>query len=514
MTVQQRTIVAAGPAPSAATAAFLAADHRLFIGGRWIEASEGGRLDVENPATGEIVARVPAGTAADVDAAVAAARQAFDHGPWSRMTPSERGRLVWKLADLLETHADEFAEIDSIDNGKPVTDARAVDVAFSCELLRYMAGWSTKIHGQTIALSSSAPFHAYTLREPVGVVGQIVPWNFPLMMAVWKVAPALAAGCTIVLKPSELTPLTALELADIADKAGLPAGVLNVVTGFGAAAGQPLADHPGVDKLAFTGSVPTGSRVMQAAARDIKRVSLELGGKSPFLVFADSDVEKAVEWIMFGIFWNQGQVCSATSRVLVERPLYDAVVARLVAESGRITIGNGREAGVLLGPLVSAGQYAKVTAAIERGVAEGARLAAGGKRPAHLPTGYFIEPAVFVDTPPESSVWREEIFGPVVCLAPFETEDEAIRSANDSPFGLAAAVMSDDLARCERVAAKLRAGIVWINCSQPTFTEAPWGGFKQSGIGRELGRWGFENYLEVKQITRFETAEKWGWYIK
>ena len=487
----------------------------LYIDGAWVEPAEGGRFAVIDPATEQPIAEVAAATAADVDRAVKAARRAFDAGPWPRLSGGERAAVLRAIAEGIRARLGELAAIEVADNGKPLPEAEW-DIGDAAGCFEFYAGLAETFDAtreEAIALPD-ARFRSTAVKEPVGVVGAIIPWNYPLLMAAWKVAPALAAGCTIVLKPSELTPLTALELADIADKAGLPAGVLNVVTGFGAAAGQPLADHPGVDKLAFTGSVPTGSRVMQAAARDIKRVSLELGGKSPFLVFADSDVEKAVEWIMFGIFWNQGQVCSATSRVLVERPLYDAVVARLVDESRRITIGNGAEAGVLLGPLVSAGQYAKVTAAIARGVAEGARLAAGGKRPAHLPTGYFIEPAVFVDTPPESSVWREEIFGPVVCLAPFDTEDEAIRSANDSPFGLAAAVMSDDLARCERVAAKLRAGIVWINCSQPTFTEAPWGGFKQSGIGRELGRWGFENYLEVKQITRFETAEKWGWYIK
>jgi len=300
-------------------------------------------------------------------------------------------------------------------------------------------------------------------------------------MAAWKVAPALAAGCTMVLKPSELTPLT---------------------------------EHPGVDKLAFTGSVPTGSRVMMAAARDIKAVSLELGGKSPFVVFADADIEAAVEWIMFGIYWNQGQVCSATSRVLVEESLYPALLERLVAEAAKIRIGNGMEEGALLGPLVSKGQYDKVLAAIERGKAEGAIVAGGGRRPAGLKTGYFLEPTILTDMPDDSFVWREEIFGPVVCVKPFRDEAEAVRMANDSRFGLAAAVMSKDRTRCERVARAFRAGIVWINCSQPTFTEAPWGGYKQSGIGRELGHWGLSNYLEVKQITAYETKQPWGWYIR
>ena len=335
-----------------------------------------------------------------------------------------------------------------------------------------------------------------------------------MLMAAWKVAPALAAGCTMVLKPSEFTPLTALELADIALKADLPAGVLNVVTGSGKDAGAPLSEHPDIDKLAFTGSVPTGSRIMQAAARDIKNVSLELGGKSPFIVFDDSDIEAAVEWIMFGIFWNQGEVCSATSRVLVQRDLYERLVERLEQETRKITIGNGLEQGVLLGPLVSRSQYDKVLAAVVRGKEDGARLVTGGNRPANLDKGYFMEPVVFADVPEDSWIWREEIFGPVVCIRPFDDEAEAVRSANDSRFGLAAAVMSRDIERCERVARALRAGIVWINCSQPTFTEAPWGGYKQSGIGRELGEWGLNNYLETKQITRYNSDKPWGWYIK
>jgi betaine-aldehyde dehydrogenase len=333
-------------------------------------------------------------------------------------------------------------------------------------------------------------------------------------MAAWKVAPALAAGCTMVLKPSELTPLTALELGVIAEEVDLPAGVLNIVTGTGPQAGEPLTEHPLVDKLAFTGSVSTGRKVMMAGAQDIKNVSLELGGKSPFVIFADSDIDQAVEWIMFGIFWNQGQVCSATSRVLVQASIYDAVVSRLCEEAAKIRIGNGMDEGTLLGPIVSRGQYDKIVSAIERARIDGATIAFGGRRPASLDSGYFIEPTVLTDISEDSYVWKEEIFGPVVCVKPFKDEDDAIRMANDSRFGLAAAVMSKDVMRAERVAEALRAGIVWVNCSQPTFTEAPWGGYKQSGIGRELGRWGLANYLETKQITRFNSDEPWGWYIK
>ena len=329
-----------------------------------------------------------------------------------------------------------------------------------------------------------------------------------------KVAPALAAGCTMVLKPAETTSLTALELGRIAEAAGLPAGVLNILSGKGSVVGQRLIEHPQVDKVAFTGSGPVGSRIMAAGAKDIKRISLELGGKSPFVVFADSDIEKAVEWIMFGIFWNQGQVCSATSRVLVERPLYEPLLARLIEEAQKITIGNGLTPGTLLGPLVNQGQYEDVLRHIARAVEQGATVATGGKRPAGHETGFYLEPTILTDVALDSDAWVEEIFGPVVCIRPFDTEAEAISLSNDSRFGLAAAVMSADDARCERVARAFRAGIVWINCSQPTFTEAPWGGYKQSGIGRELGRWGLDNYLETKQITRLVSNDPWGWYIK
>ena len=402
-----------------------------------------------------------------------------------------------------------------MDNGKPMPEA-VWDMEDTAGCFAFYAGLAEEMdeNPEEMIPLGEPRFSSKVVREPIGVAGAIIPWNYPLLMASWKVAPALAAGCTMVLKPSELTPLTALEMGAIVAEAGLPAGVLNIVTGLGPEAGQPLSEHPGIDKLAFTGSVPTGARIMAAAARDIKNISLELGGKSPFVVFADSDIEKAVEWIMFGIFWNQGQVCSATSRVLVEESLYPALLERLVAEAAKIRIGNGLEEGTLLGPLVSKGQYEKVLAAIERGRSEGATVAGGGKRPAGLNTGYFLEPTILADMPEESFVWREEIFGPVVCVKPFKDEADAIRMANDSRFGLAAAVMSTDKARCERVARAFRAGIVWINCSQPTFTEAPWGGYKQSGIGRELGRWGLSNYLETKQITSFNSDNPWGWYIK
>ncbi|SOC35811.1 betaine-aldehyde dehydrogenase [Rhizobium subbaraonis] len=488
---------------------------KLFIDGQWVAPVEGGTFPVIDPATEETIFQAPAGTARDIDHAVGAARRAFDHGPWSRMPGRERAACLRRIAGIILARKEELARIEVRDNGKPLPEA-IWDMEDTAGCFSFYAGLAEEMDEnpeEAIALSEPR-FSSKVVREPIGVAGAIIPWNYPLLMASWKVAPALAAGCTMVLKPSELTPLTALELGAIAEEAGLPAGVLNIVTGLGPDAGQPLSEHPGVDKLAFTGSVPTGAKIMAAAARDIKNVSLELGGKSPFVVFADSDIDKAVEWIMFGIFWNQGQVCSATSRVLVEEGLYPALLERLVEEAAKIRIGNGLADGTLLGPLVSRGQYDKVLAAIERGKAEGATVCGGGQRPAGLNTGYFLEPTILTDMAEDSFVWTEEIFGPVVCVKPFRNEQDAIRMANDSRFGLAAAVMSKDRARCERVARAFRAGIVWINCSQPTFTEAPWGGYKQSGIGRELGRWGLSNYLEIKQITAFEADQPWGWYIK
>ncbi|SCK57993.1 betaine-aldehyde dehydrogenase [Variovorax sp. HW608] len=489
--------------------------NELFINGEWILPAKRGTFDVINPATEEVIHHAPAGTAEDVDAAVRAARAAFDHGPWRRTTGKDRAVFLRGFARLIRERLDELSEMEVLDNGKPLPEAKW-DIGDAAGCFEYYAGLAEELDAQPsepVALSDDR-FTSKIVREPTGVAGAIIPWNYPLLMAAWKVAPALAAGCTIVLKPSELTPLTALELGTIAQEIGLPPGVLNIVAGLGPEAGRPLCDHPGVDKLAFTGSVPTGAKIMAAAARDIKNVSLELGGKSPFIVFEDSDIEQAVEWILFGIFWNQGQVCSATSRVLVERSLYPRLLDRLVEETRKIRIGDGMKAGTLLGPLVSSAQYEKVLAAIAQAEREGAMIASGGARAKGMEAGYFVEPTILVDVPLESAAWKEEIFGPVVCIRAFTSESEAVQLANDSPFGLAGAVMSKDERRAERVAAALRAGIVWINCSQPTFTEAPWGGYKQSGIGRELGRRGLDNYLETKQITRYVADTPWGWYIK
>lgn len=485
---------------------------QLYIDGTWQAAASGETISVVDPATEAVIHHVASAGAADVDRAVAAARSAFD-GEWGRTRGRDRATLLRSIADAIMSRRNHLAELEVRDNGKPLPEALwDVDDAAGC--FSYYAELAEGFDdGQEEALElPDARFRSYVRREPVGVAGQIIPWNFPLLMSAWKVAPALAAGATCVLKPSELTPLTALELAAIAHEAGTPRGVLNVVTGAGGA-GAALSSHPDVDKLAFTGSVSTGVKVMEAGARNIKAVSLELGGKSPILVFDDADIEKAVEWVMFGIFWNQGQVCSATSRLLVHEAIADTLLDRLAAEAARIPIGNGLEPGTLLGPLVSQAQHDKVAAYVAEARHEGLRCLAGGGRPKHLPRGYFFEPTIFEDVPVTSRLWREEIFGPVLCVRCFATEEEVVRIANDTPFGLAAAVMSADEERCHRVARALRAGILWVNCSQPTFTQAPWGGYKQSGIGRELGRWGLENYLQTKQITSFVSADPWGWYL-
>ncbi|WEX90955.1 aldehyde dehydrogenase family protein [Sinorhizobium garamanticum] len=487
----------------------------LYIDGKWMAAANGGKFEVINPATEEVIHKIAAATAEDVDVAVKAARRAFDKDGWPKLSGAQRAKYLRAIAEGIRARQAEIARLEVLDNGKPFPEAEW-DIADAAGCFEFYAGLAEQIDDnpeEPIALPDPR-FTSKAVKEPIGVAGAIIPWNYPLLMAAWKVAPALAAGCTVVLKPAEVTSLTALELAAIADEAGLPPGVLNIVTGSGSVAGQAIIDHKGVDKLAFTGSGSVGSKIMAAAARDIKRVSLELGGKSPFAVFDDADIDEAVEWIMFGIFWNQGQVCSATSRVLVQEGIYDRLLARLLEETKKIKIGNGLEEGVLLGPLVSQRQHEQVLAAIEAAKAAGATIACGGKRPESFDKGYYLEPTVLTDVPLESDAWREEIFGPVLCIRPFATEEEAIELANDSRFGLAAAVMSKDDVRAERVAAGFRAGIVWINCSQPTFTEAPWGGYKESGIGRELGRWGLENYLETKQITKYVSEDPWGWYIK
>lgn len=487
----------------------------LYIDGSFAAPVAGGSFEAVNPATEKVFAQIAAGQAEDVDKAVRAARRAFDEGPWPRMSAAERASALRRISKGISDRLAEISALETADNGKPLPEAEwdIGDAAFVVEYYAALAE-TDAANGPTPVDVGDARFKSTVSTEPLGVVGAITPWNFPLLMAVWKVAPALAAGCCIVLKPSEHCSVTCAVLAEIIDAAELPAGVFNLITGTGPEAGQALTDHPLVDKLAFTGSVATGRKVMTAAAEGIRTVSLELGGKSPFIVFDDCDIDKAVEWIVFGIFWNKGEVCSATSRILVQKNLYPQLLTRLTEVTEAIKIGAGDEEGVKLGPIVNKLQYDKVMAAIESGKSSGAKLVTGGGRPEGMNTGYFIAPTIFADVPTDAEIWREEIFGPVVCINAFDTEDEALKLANDSAYGLAGAVMSDDLDRCERVAAKLRAGIIWINCSQPTFTQVPWGGYKSSGIGRELGTAGFAAFRETKQITRFDHTESWGWYIE
>ncbi|OBZ94780.1 betaine-aldehyde dehydrogenase [Pararhizobium polonicum] len=480
---------------------FVAKEKKLYIGGAWLPAASGKTFDVIDPATGMVFDRVPEGTAADIDLAVAAARKAFDDGPWATMTPSERGKLVWRLGDLVEKHADELAELEALDNGKPVTDARLGDVAFSYELLRYMAGWSTKICGQTIPLASSAaPYHAYTLREPVGVCGQIVPWNFSLMMAVWKVAPALAAGCTIILKPAEQTPLTALRLAELVEQAGFPAGVFNVVTGYGETAGAALAAHPDVDKVAFTGSTEVGKKILDAAKGNLKKVSLELGGKSPMIVFADADPAVAIPAVAYGIFYNMGQTCTAGTRLYVHKDIAPVILDGLKDFAAKMTVGVGLDPSTQIGPLVSQEQFERVTDYVAAGLADGAHLFHGGKRVGEQ--GYFLEPTILTETTPDMSVVREEIFGPVLVVATFDDDgiDAIVREANNSIYGLAASVFTRDLSRAHKVAKKLKAGTIGVNTHHVIDPALPFGGFNQSGWGREQGYEAILLYTEVKSV--------------
>ncbi|MDO8863833.1 aldehyde dehydrogenase family protein [Haliea sp. E1-2-M8] len=484
----------------------------LFINGEWVSSDSDERISVVNPATGSEFHSVPAASVIDIDRAVTAAREA--HKAWAEIGGKRRARYLHDMASQIGARREELARLEVADNGKPLAEAfDDMDEAARC--FTYYAEHARALENKQFEILDwpHKEFRCRIRYEPMGVVAGIIPWNYPFLMAVWKVAPALAAGCTIVLKPSEITPLTALELGAMAREVALPPGVLNIVTGTGQGAGAPLAGHLGIDKIAFTGSVETGRKIMSAASRDVKNIGLELGGKSALLVFDDCDFENAIEWILFGIFWNKGEICSATSRVLIHRAIYRRVVDRLVEEADKLVIGNGLEDGVQIGPLVSEQQYKKVSSAISKGKAEGAMLLTSEQLPAHLPGGYFLRPAIFEEVDFSSDLWREEIFGPVLCVAPFDTEEEAIQIANDSEYGLAASVMSRDKERCDRVAISLQAGTVWLNCSQPNFVEAPWGGVKRSGIGRELGRWGLEGYLEVKQVTDFDTRERWGWFL-
>jgi len=490
--------VTASPAAKDARAIeFLSSTRKMLINGEWVESASGKTFATYNPADGSELAQVAEGEAEDINRAVAAARKAFDEGPWANTPPNVRSKLLWKLSELVEANADTFAELESLDNGKACTMAKAVDVAGTVEHFQYMAGWATKIDGRTFKMST--PGHiGYTLREAVGVCGQIIPWNFPLMMAAWKLGPALAMGNTVVLKPAEQTPLTALLLGELIAEAGFPEGVVNIVPGFGETAGAALSGHPDVDKIAFTGSTEVGKLIMQAASGNLKKVSLELGGKAPNIVFDDADLEAATAGAAMGIFFNQGQVCCAGSRLYVQKKSFDNVIGALTDAASNLKIAPGMDPSCEMGPLISDEQFDKVTGMVAGGLEAGAKATTGGG-PVDGP-GYFFKPTVLVDTDPSMQVVREEIFGPVVVAAPFDDIDDLAREANDTPYGLSAGIWTSNITKANQMAAKLKAGTVWINCYNVFDPHLPFGGYKESGIGREMGPEVMDLYTEVKSV--------------
>jgi len=471
---------------------------KMLIGGQWVEAASGKAFETIDPSTGEVLARVAEGDSEDINRAVTAARKAFESGPWPKMTPSQRGRLLWKVAELIEQHGDELAQLETLDNGKPIKYSKGGDVPLTADHFRYFAGWATKIEGDTIPVSIPNMF-TYSLREPLGVVGQIIPWNFPLQMASWKLAPALACGNTVVLKPAEQTPLTALRLGELICEAGFPDGVVNIVPGFGETAGAALAAHPDVDKIAFTGSTEVGKKILQASAGNLKKVTLELGGKSPNIIFPDADMKYAVRGALNAIFFNQGQVCTAGSRLFVHTSVYDQVVSGLTDAASKMKLGQGIDPATELGPVVSQEQLERVTSYIEIGRREGATPTAGGERATgDLAQGYFVQPTVFDQVRDDMTIAREEIFGPVVVAMPFEDIEEVAARANRSIYGLAAGVWTSDIKKAHKMVSLLKAGVIWVNTYNQFDAAAPFGGYKQSGYGREMGHAVLDAYTQVK----------------
>lgn len=482
--------------------------YQNYINGQWAPASSGETFPVYDPSTEAVIAHVASGTATDVDKAVQAARTAFDSGPWAQTNAAERGRILFKLAEKIRANSAQLAELECRNSGKPIVEAE-YDIADAATCFEYYAGLANKVLGHVNPVPANAL--SFTMREPVGVAGQIIPWNYPLVMAAWKLAPAIAAGCCCVLKPAEQTPLTMMEVAAWFEEIGLPPGVVNIVNGLGETAGAALVAHPGVDKIAFTGSAAVGKIIVKSAADTLKRVTLELGGKSPNIFFESADWEAAVDGALFGVFINQGEVCSAGSRILVEKKIYSKFVEAIAEKAKKIKLGPPLERETKMGPLVSKEQYDRVNSYLELGKKE-AKVAIGGSRPKQIGKGYYVEPTIFFDVDNNARISREEIFGPVASVIPFEGEPEAIRIANDTPYGLAAAVWTRDIYKAFRVVKSLRAGIVWVNHMQPTYVEAPWGGYKQSGFGRELGPWGLEEYLETKQVFVNLDETPIGWY--